>query len=196
VADGINSRIIIDCNGAEKLLGKGDGLLLIPGSLLRFQSAFISDAEIERVVSWWKKQSKDDANKELLDFDQAVTDKEKEMVQDNNCLNDVPKAVSNNGSDLNKTQLSGNEDCYNQLKQYIAKLALSDVEEVFLPSTRNIEEELGINHRYTIENLKRLAEEGWIMKTGDSPRTVKYQILLSQDDARLELDTSIEAIAN
>ena len=191
VADGINSRIIIDCNGAEKLLGIGDGLLLTPGSLSRFQSAFISDEEIERVVAWWKNQSKDNANQELLDFDQAVTDKEKEMVRDNNCLNDVPEAVGNNNSDLNKAHLSGNEDCYNQLKQYIAKLALSDDDEVFLPSTRNIEEELGINHRYTIENLKRLAEEGWIVKIGDSPRTVKYQILLSQDDARLELDNTI-----
>ena len=73
---------------------------------------------------------------------------------------------------------------------------MSDDEKVFLPSTRNIEEELGINHRYTIENLKRLADEGWIVKIGDSPRTVKYQILLSQDDARLELENCVEAIAN
>jgi hypothetical protein len=77
------------------------------------------------------------------------------------------------------------------LKQYIARLALSDDEDVYLPSTRIIEEELGINHRYAIDNLKILAEEGWIIKIGDSPRIIKYQILLSQDDARLELENCI-----
>ncbi|PYG86564.1 FtsK/SpoIIIE family protein [Ruminiclostridium sufflavum DSM 19573] len=188
VADGINSRIIIDCNGAEKLLGRGDGLLLTPGSLARFQSAFISDEEIEGVVTWWKNRDKDNTVKEYLDFNRAVTDMEKEAIQDNNCF-DASHTVSDTGSNLNKAQLSGSEDCYKQLKQYIAKMALSDEEEVFLPRTRSMEEELGINHRYTIESLNRLAEEGWIIKTGngDSPRFMKYQLLLSQDDARLEL---------
>ena len=194
VADGINSRIIIDSNGAEKLLGKGDGLLLTPGSLIRFQSAYISDEEIERVVTWWKNKNNDNNDKGILNLDQVInTDAsvENEMSQVNRSSNDFsPVFDSNNGvSESNKIQISGNDDCYNQLKLYIARLALSDDDEVYLPSTRTIEEELRINHRYAIENLKKLADEGWILKTGDSPRFMKYQVLLSQDDASLELET-------
>lgn len=53
VVDQTNSRIVIDENGAEKLSGKGDGLLKT-NSLTRFKGAFIDLEEIERVVTWWK----------------------------------------------------------------------------------------------------------------------------------------------
>ncbi|MBN1914860.1 MAG: DNA translocase FtsK 4TM domain-containing protein [Parachlamydiales bacterium] len=53
VASRINSQIILDENGAENLLGNGDLLFLPPGSshLVRAQGAFISDEEINRIVS-------------------------------------------------------------------------------------------------------------------------------------------------
>lgn len=52
----VDSRTIIDTAGAEKLLGKGDGLLLTTQlrEPMRFQGAFLKDAEIEKVVAWWK----------------------------------------------------------------------------------------------------------------------------------------------
>ncbi|AUB31334.1 DNA translocase FtsK [Spiroplasma floricola] len=52
VASSIDSRTILDSNGAEKLIGKGDLLYTIPGStsLVRAQGAYISDEEIERLV--------------------------------------------------------------------------------------------------------------------------------------------------
>ncbi|WP_313559153.1 DNA translocase FtsK [Ruminiclostridium cellobioparum] len=188
VADGLNSRIIIDSNGAEKLLGKGDGLLLTPGAITRFQSAFISDEEIERVVAWWKNQS-NNYSKDKLNLNEVINcslfDQENLEISINS--NPEPNTTELN---LKKDQTSSHDDCYNQLRLYIAKMALSEDEEVFLPSTRNIEEELKINHRYAIENLKRLSDEGWIIKIGDSPRTMKYQVLLSQDDALLELENN------
>lgn len=54
VASRINSQIILDENGAESLLGNGDMLFLPPGSstLIRAQGAYISDEEINRVVSF------------------------------------------------------------------------------------------------------------------------------------------------
>ncbi len=57
-----NSRIIIDENGAEKLLGQGD-MLLAPGwepNSTRIQGAFLSDDEVERVVSYVKTQGEPD----------------------------------------------------------------------------------------------------------------------------------------
>ncbi len=54
VASRVNSQIILDDVGAESLLGNGDMLFLPPGSstLIRAQGAYISDEEINRVVSF------------------------------------------------------------------------------------------------------------------------------------------------
>jgi S-DNA-T family DNA segregation ATPase FtsK/SpoIIIE len=66
VASGIDSRVILDCPGAETLLGKGDMLFLSPeaGAPVRLQGVFINDGEIERVRAYWREEmgesSKDD----------------------------------------------------------------------------------------------------------------------------------------
>lgn len=54
VASRINSQIILDETGAETLLGNGDMLFLPPGSshLIRAQGAYISDEEINKVISF------------------------------------------------------------------------------------------------------------------------------------------------
>jgi S-DNA-T family DNA segregation ATPase FtsK/SpoIIIE len=54
VSSGVDSRTIIDGNGAEKLLGRGDMLYLPMGENkpIRVQGAFISDQEVERVVEF------------------------------------------------------------------------------------------------------------------------------------------------
>lgn len=56
VSSQIDSRVIIDTPGAEKLLGKGDMLYQAPDSpkLARLQGCFVSDAEIKNVVHYWK----------------------------------------------------------------------------------------------------------------------------------------------
>ena len=60
VASQIDSRTILDCGGAEKLLGKGDMLFKPMGqnNPTRIQGNFISDEEIERVISYVTKQQK------------------------------------------------------------------------------------------------------------------------------------------
>jgi S-DNA-T family DNA segregation ATPase FtsK/SpoIIIE len=59
VSQKVDSRTILDRMGADTLLGKGDMLVLPPGSdkLIRSQGAFTSDGEIERVTTFWKEQS-------------------------------------------------------------------------------------------------------------------------------------------
>ncbi len=56
VSSQIDSRVIIDTPGADKLLGKGDMLYQAPDSpkLARLQGCFVSDAEIKNVVQYWK----------------------------------------------------------------------------------------------------------------------------------------------
>ncbi|WP_372797864.1 DNA translocase FtsK, partial [Pontiella sp.] len=59
VSQKVDSRTILDRMGADSLLGKGDMLVLPPGSdkLIRSQGAFTSDPEIDNVTNFWKEQS-------------------------------------------------------------------------------------------------------------------------------------------
>lgn len=56
VASSIDSRVILDANGAESLLGNGDMLFLDPeaGTPLRAQGVMVSDNEIEKVIEYWQ----------------------------------------------------------------------------------------------------------------------------------------------
>ncbi|MFF0182565.1 DNA translocase FtsK [Micromonospora sp. NPDC005223] len=55
----VDSRVILDQPGAEKLLGKGDGLFLPMGAStpVRIQGAWVSDAEVTAVVAHWRDQA-------------------------------------------------------------------------------------------------------------------------------------------
>jgi S-DNA-T family DNA segregation ATPase FtsK/SpoIIIE len=57
VASGVDSRVILDTNGAETLLGHGDMLLLNPevGNPIRAQGVMVTDMEIERIIDFWQK---------------------------------------------------------------------------------------------------------------------------------------------
>ncbi len=60
VSQKVDSRTILDRMGADALLGRGDMLVLPPGSdkLIRSQGAFTSDGEIDRVTNFCKEQGK------------------------------------------------------------------------------------------------------------------------------------------
>lgn len=68
VASGTDSRTIIDMNGAEKLLGKGDMLFYPVGvpKPIRVQGAFISDKEIKNIVAYLKDKKKHDYDQKIL----------------------------------------------------------------------------------------------------------------------------------
>jgi DNA segregation ATPase FtsK/SpoIIIE, S-DNA-T family len=59
VASSIDSRVILDTNGAETLLGRGDMLFLNPesGTPLRSQGVYITDHELEQVINFWRSNS-------------------------------------------------------------------------------------------------------------------------------------------
>lgn len=68
VASKVDSRTVLDMNGADKLLGKGDMLFLRPGESrpIRIQGTLISDEEIERVVAFIKSQAEPVYDEEIL----------------------------------------------------------------------------------------------------------------------------------
>lgn len=63
VASQVDSRTIIDMVGAEKLIGQGDMLFSPVGAMkpIRVQGAFVSDSEVESVVSFIKDKNKDES---------------------------------------------------------------------------------------------------------------------------------------
>ena len=68
VASKVDSRTVLDANGADKLLGKGDMLFMRPGEskLIRAQGALLKDSEIERVVNFIKAQAEPVFDQEIL----------------------------------------------------------------------------------------------------------------------------------
>ena len=71
VSSGVDSRTIIDMNGAEKLLGKGDMLFYPVGyqKPVRVQGAFVSDKEVGRVVESLVKQTSE------VQYNEEISDK-------------------------------------------------------------------------------------------------------------------------
>jgi DNA segregation ATPase FtsK/SpoIIIE, S-DNA-T family len=68
VASKVDSRTILDSNGAEQLLGRGDMLFLPPGSsrLMRVHGPLVTEEEVARVVDFLKKQGKPAYNESIL----------------------------------------------------------------------------------------------------------------------------------
>ena len=75
VSSKIDSRTIIDTNGAEQLLGRGDMLFLPPGTsrLIRVHGAYIDETEIGRIVSHIKAQGPPS-------YDETITQSEEEAL--------------------------------------------------------------------------------------------------------------------
>jgi len=78
VSSKVDSRTILDSNGAEQLLGKGDMLLLSPGyRLVRIHGAYVDETEIGRVVDFVKAQGQPD----YAAFEKIVTEDETFQAQ-------------------------------------------------------------------------------------------------------------------
>lgn len=75
-ASGIDSRTILDTNGAEKLLGRGDMIFAPPGKPhKRLQGAFISNADVTAVVDFVK-------DEQTASYDESMTVTDEEIAQD------------------------------------------------------------------------------------------------------------------
>ena len=75
VSSGVDSRVILDEMGAEKLLGRGD-MLYLPideGKPRRLQGAFVSDRELDTLIGHWKLQGKPDYQEEIFTVEATVS---------------------------------------------------------------------------------------------------------------------------
>ena len=89
VASSVDSRVILDTNGAESLLGNGDMLFLPPeaGSPIRAQGCLVTKEELERVIKAWKGIADDQLQGdtppwESMLAEQAALDEYDELIED------------------------------------------------------------------------------------------------------------------
>ena len=80
VSSKIDSRTILDTNGAEALLGKGDMLYMASGTgrITRLHGPFVSDDEVRRVVEWVKRQAAPVYDEEALLASQEIPQEDQE----------------------------------------------------------------------------------------------------------------------
>jgi len=76
VSSKVDSRTILDANGAEQLVGKGDMLFMAPGSstLNRYHGTFVSEQEIKSVVDFIKKQAAPNYTLQIAPASAAASD--------------------------------------------------------------------------------------------------------------------------
>ena len=104
VAGGVDSRVILDQPGAERLLGRGD-MLFMSGDTpapQRMQGVYVSDTEINNITRWWKSQLTDDdlaSQRPILTAFQLD-----EMSSHNNAKNGGKGSGTGVGSGANQTR--------------------------------------------------------------------------------------------
>lgn len=96
VSSQIDSRTILDMGGAEKLLGRGDMLFYPVGMSkpIRVQGVYVSDSEVEAIVSFLKKQAAPEYNEEVANLPEEST---AEVEIDDELLPEAAKLVIENG---------------------------------------------------------------------------------------------------
>ena len=84
VSSQVDSRTILDQVGAEKLLGKGDMLFYPSGAQnnVRVQGAFVSDEEVEKIVSFVKSNGVATYNDDILDSIENSNKTDKELADE------------------------------------------------------------------------------------------------------------------
>lgn len=150
VSNGTESRIILDAQGAEKLLGKGDMVYapITESKQIRVQGAFASDAEIIRVVEFISNTQKGD-----------------------NYIPEVMESIENAGEEdaedakLDKNDIKANEkqDRYEQAVQ----IAMAEGE----ISTSYIQRKLGIGYNGAADIMDRMERDGIIERGQGSKKS-------------------------
>lgn len=145
VSSGVDSRTIIDMNGAEKLLGKGD-MLFYPAGFpkpQRVQGAFVSDQEVQKVVDFLTEQGM------TAEYSQEVEQQ----------MNTAPAAAASGGSG------NGRDEYFEQAGKFIIekeKASIGMLQRVF---------KIGFNRAARI--MDQLAEAGVVgEEEGTKPRKV------------------------
>ncbi len=140
VASQVDSRVILDSSGAEKLLGQGDGLLVTPSSLhpSRFQGPNVEEAEVKKCVIFLKKQV---TNNEIRgNIREEVVESPKSKV--------IVPGMSTKDSDDD----TSDEDIYDRAKRLVIQHQKA--------STSFLQQMLGVGYPKASKIIYKLEEDG------------------------------------
>jgi S-DNA-T family DNA segregation ATPase FtsK/SpoIIIE len=99
VSSKVDSRTIVDSNGAEGLLGQGDMLFLPPASsrLVRVHGSFVNEAEIKRITDHTRNQAQPDYNEQVTQSEQEVDGGEDVMGERDDLFDEALAIVTDMG---------------------------------------------------------------------------------------------------
>ena len=105
VRSGVDSRVVLDTIGAEKLLGMGDMLMKTPtsDSLERVQGAFIPDDDLRRIAEFVSRQAKPEFSPELLkEMEEYFPEDGRETPREADFLVTASKFIRENDDDITR----------------------------------------------------------------------------------------------
>lgn len=142
VTSKIDSRTILGEQGAEQLLGRGDMLYMAAGQRpIRIHGPFVSDDEIERLVSFLKEQGE-------AHYVEAVTQEEEDGVDE--------------GAVFDRSAMGGEGDLYEQAVQVVVR----DKK----PSISYVQRQLRIGYNRAADLIDRMEREGIVSKASPTGR--------------------------
>ncbi len=177
VSSAMESRIILDTQGAEKLVGRGD-MLFAPigaGKPLRVQGCFVSDPEVEAVASYVK----DNFN---TSYDQEVLEEiERKAAQTGN-----PKAAAAAAEpEPNSAEMDGDE---------MLPAAVDVILETGQASVSMLQRRLKLGYARAARIVDEMEEKGIVGPfQGSKPRTIlitkeQWQVMKSGQPEQMEID--------
>jgi len=179
VMSGSNSRIIIDQNGAEDLIGDGDMLLSLPDreQPIRAQGALIEEDEIQKVCSYWKDEAgklRNDSLPEIPKVEEGMSAKEREM-KDN-----LEESQEENEQQSEDTATPEEEKGTSRVDE-----KFEDAVDVVVSADRGsvslIQRKLQIGYTRASRIMEQMAEEGLVgPHRGNKPR----EVLIDDDEWR------------
>lgn len=156
---GVDSRTILDEIGAETLLGHGDLLARIPAlkSIVRLQSAFVTDEDMSRVVSYLKQQCAPQFNPEFLNFETSNEEGGEE------------------GDDSAHRSSGFDDELYPDIKRFVI--------ENHVASTSFLQRKFSIGYSRAASLLDALEEDGVIRTVGANNRK---EVVATSDDIDID----------
>jgi S-DNA-T family DNA segregation ATPase FtsK/SpoIIIE len=165
VATKVDSRTILDANGAEALLGKGDMLYLPSGSarVHRLHAPFVTEKEIAAVVEFWKSQA-------LAEYQQHFLDVPKEERE---------AAAAGTGGDSGEASEGGDDPMYNDAVKLVVEFGKA--------STSLLQRRLRIGYGRAAHLIDLMEQDG-IVGAADGP---KPREVLKRPDWVSEIEESM-----
>ena len=161
VSSGVDSRTIIDMNGAEKLLGKGDMLFDPLGApkAQRIQGCFVSDTEVESVVEALKQNNPSEYNKEILkQIEQAALAQQQKGKKDGTSL-------SSSGSGMTAESEAADDEMFDRAVEVVIESGQA--------STSMLQRRVGLGYARAARLIDYMEQRGIVGPyQGSKPRKV------------------------